>query len=303
MKLVKRFCLSDRVGAAGLKRKWIRHISVLACSVLPLLTTACGSRSPDSVVARIGDSELTQKELSYATSAMNAKDSAVVASMYIEDWKKTASLYELSMQEQPELDTLTEILIEKARRQIIVQRFIDKQLEEATKRGDFAIDSAEVKAFFDNHEKEFSFNEQAYRVLRLFSASQDTAEKFVALLGSKKRTAEEVKKAVVSMAPEYRRQNEQSIDASLKFIPDSRLHLETETMRELLRKMSPSSVSPVIKLNDRLYAVMRLEEVAQKGDKQTLDQAYEEIVYILRMRKEKAFYEALRVRAMKLAQG
>jgi hypothetical protein len=303
LKLAKGFCSSDYVDAAGLKRKVTISIAVMACSGLSLLTTACSSRSSDDVVAKIGESELGQKELSYATSGMNAQDSAVVASLYVEDWKKTASLYEYAMKEQPELDTLTEILIEKSRRQIVVQRFIDRQLEEATKRGDFKIDSAEVKAFYDNHEKAFSFGEQSYRVLCLFTTSADSAEKFRAMLGSKKTALQDLKKTVSSMAPEYRAENLKSIEASRLFIPDSRIHLETESMSELLRKMSPSSVSTVIKLSDKRYTVMRLEEVAQKGDKKTLAQAYEEISYTLRLRKEKAFYEELRARALKLAQG
>ncbi|NTV46859.1 MAG: hypothetical protein HGB11_10160 [Chlorobiales bacterium] len=105
------------------------------------------------------------------------------------------------------------------------------------------------------------------------------------------------------MAPEYRAQNRQSIVASQRFAPESRLHLETESMRDLLKKMSASSVSPVIKLSDSLYVVMRLEEAVQKGDQKTLIQAYDEIAYLLRLRKEKAFYEQLRARAEKIAQG
>lgn len=66
-------------------------------------------------------------------------DSATQAALFIEDWRHTASLYEQAIQEGEENDEETRRLVEKSRRRIIAERFVERKLQEALKDGAFAL--------------------------------------------------------------------------------------------------------------------------------------------------------------------
>lgn len=271
---------------------------LLTCFLL--LNVACKKEIDSPVVRSIGDVDLTEAELTLSTENANNKDRSVARSLYIEDWQKNASLYELAMQEEWEPDVKTLVLIEKAKRQIIVNQFLEHKLDGAEKKGKFSVDSLEVKQYYQTNQPEFIFKEPRYKLLRLYTSEKDSANELVKVF-FRRNGEENAKERILTMAPDLTRLNEMAIARAEQFVPNSQLYLENESLRTLLSQMRSGTTSPVVQINDSLYTVMYLKESMSEGDQMSLEDAYEQIEQRISLSKQTVYLNELTKKARQVA--
>jgi len=280
-----------------------KHIQrVMLLGALCGFFAACEPELQEPTVATVGASKLTLSELHASIEYAPAKDSATAAAIYIEDWKRTAALYELARQVGIETDTIGQVLVKKATRRILTQRFVDIEMQKAEAAGKFKVDSVEVKAFFEANHETFFYREPAVQLIRLYASSSDSATRMLRLLSQRRHSFEHISEEAKIIAPEREELNTRSLENATQLIRVSRLHLESETLRQLLQKMRPSNVSPIVKLSDSLFVVMRLEARVETGTKKSLKETYDEILHRLKLKKQKAFYAELQRRAQNALQ-
>ncbi len=235
---------------------------------------------------------LFPSELARHIRQSSSSDSATQAALFLEDWRQTASLYEQALQDGEHHDEETQRIVEKSRQRIIAERFVERKLQEALKRGQFYIDSAEVKTYYEQMSSGLIFREPMFKLLRIYTSNADTALRFrqalVARIG-----IDSLFKLTMLRAPETATLNQVAFESAMQLKTLPQLHLESEHLYAILERMKPNDVSPVLKVSDSLFVVMRLEEsVAQKQPK-TLAQAFPEILERLRMMKQKRFVDSL----------
>lgn len=257
-----------------------------------LIFSGCSNTPNEPPVATLGKSVLTRDELRYSLSYQNREDSLTQAMMYLEDWLTTTALYEKALQEGQDKDTLTQLLIEKSRRKIVASRYVARKLQEEIAAGKFRIDSSEVQAFYYANPQLLKFREPHYRLLRLYASSQDAVltlrQKLVA-----NASENELLTLAQSLSPTLTQMNDVSFQLAKVARPLWKLQLESEALVQLLERMRPKDITPVVKVGDSLFVVMRLEEKLRPGTTMTLEQAYTDIVEHLRYQKEKSFFRYL----------
>lgn len=247
----------------------------------------------ETPLLKIGSSILFPSEVARnIVQRSTPSDSATQAAMFIEDWRRTASLYEQAIQAGEDNDEKTQHLIEKSRRRIIAERFVERKLKEALKDGRFLVDSAEVKTYYEQMKSTLVFHEAMFKLLRIYAQSADTAlrlrQALVADIG-----VDSLFTLAMLRAPEIADLNQRAFEGATQFKTLSQLHLESENLRAILERMKPKDISPVMKLSDSLFVVMRLEESVAPQQPKTLVQAFPEILERLRIVKQKRFVDSL----------
>ena len=92
---------------------------------------------------------MTRDELLTSITCSSQEDILVAAAIYIEDWMDLASRYQLGLENGLADEVESRLLIEKAERQIIVQRFLDREMELIAKNKKVVVDSYEVTDFYN----------------------------------------------------------------------------------------------------------------------------------------------------------
>ena len=92
---------------------------------------------------------MTRDELLASITYSSQEDILTAAAIYIEDWLDLASLYQLALENGLADEVESRLLIEKAKRQIIVQRFLDREMELIAKNKKVVVDSSEVTDFYN----------------------------------------------------------------------------------------------------------------------------------------------------------
>ncbi len=246
----------------------------------------------ETPLLKIGGSVLLPSELARNIRQSAPSDSATQAALFIEDWRHTASLYEQAIQDGEDNDEETRHLVEKSRRRIIADRFVERKLQEALKDGLFRVDSAEVKAYYEQMSSTLVFHDAMFKLLRIYTHSADTAlrlrQALVANIG-----ADSLFNLAMLRAPETAELNQLAFEGATQFKTLPQLHLESENLRAILERMKPKDISPVMKLSDSLFVVMRLEEIVAQRQPKTFVQAFPEVLERLRMMKQKRFVDSL----------
>lgn len=246
----------------------------------------------ETPLLKIGGSELFASELARNIRRSTPSDSATQAAMFLEDWRRTASLYEQALQAGEDKDKETQYLVEKSRRRIIAERFVERKLKEALKEGYFRVDSTEVKSYYEQMSSALVFHDAMFKLLRIYTHSADTAlrlrQDLVANIGT-----DSLFTLAMMRAPEIADLNQFAFESATQFKTMPQLHLESENLRAILERMKPKDVSPVIKLTDSLFVVMRLEELVAQRQPKTFAQAFPEILERLRIMKQKRFVDSL----------
>ncbi len=250
------------------------------------------TREPETPLLKIGKSVLLPSDLSRHIKQSTPSDSATQAALFLEDWRRTTSLYEQALEAGEHQDEETQRLVEKSRRRIIAERFVERKLQEALKEGRFFIDSAEVKAYYEQTRSALVFHDAMFKLLRLYTHSADTALRLRQALVAR-LNADSLFRLVMQCAPEMAALNQLAFESAYQFKSLSQLHLESENVHAILERMKPNDISPVLKLSDSLFVVMRLEDSVAPQQPKTLAQAFPEILERLRIMKQKRFVDSL----------
>jgi len=253
---------------------------------------ASSDKEKEQPLLKIGNSLLFPSELSRAIRFSTPSDSATQAALFLEDWRYHTSLYEQALEAGEDRDEETQRLVEKSRRRIIAERFVERKLQDALKEGMFRVDSLEVKPYYEQMSTTFVFHEAMFKLLRIYTYSADTAlrlrQALVATLSE-----DSLFTLAMQRAPESATLNQLAFESATQFKTLPQLHLESENLNAILERMKPKDVSPVMKLSDSLFVVMRLEESVAAGEPKTFAQAFPEILERLRMMKQKHFVDSL----------
>ena len=265
----------------------------IALGAILFLASGCGTSPDDEVVAKAGKLRLTRGELLASIDYASPQDSLTMSAIYIEDWRDLAALYQLALDENVDKEPETRMLAEKAMRQITVQRFVDSRMNRAEKEGMLAVDSAAVKAFYQEYPDESVCKQTEYALARYYASTEQAASRMQNALRFHEGNGKRLLGLIESLDSVYADVNRQSYlsGRDLKALP--RLHLENRKMKRLLLSMVPGDISPVIKVHSTLFVVMHLHAVLGKGEKKSVAQAYEDIEELLIVEKQKQYYSTL----------
>ena len=272
---------------------WLPVPRSALAAVGALFLAGCGALPENDVVAKAGKLELTRGELLASISYRDSRDSLTATSIYIEDWKEMAALYQSASAAGVKEEAETRFLIRKAARQITVQRYIDRMMSRASEEGAFVVGSDEIRVFYETFPAEFFCAEPHYAVERYYAASAERAARLRDLLQEQVKRSDDFRRRVESAAPAYAETNRAGAAAPLRLKPASRLFLENKRMKSLLESMQSGAVSPVVSLGDTLYVVMALRDRVGTGERLSLEQARKEIEELLTVEKQKQYYSTL----------
>jgi hypothetical protein len=263
------------------------------CLVVAFLLSGCAKSSDvEKPILKVGNSLLLPSELARAVQEGPPGDSATKAALFIEDWRRAASLYEQALDEGEPARPETATLLEKSRRKIIAERFVERKLQEAWSKGLFRVDSMAVKSYFDAQSSSFKFAAPMFKLTRFYATKADSALRFRQVM-SAPLSLDSLFELAMQSAPEAAELNQLAFESGLRLQTFSQLHLESENLRALLERMKPKDISPVMKLSDSLFVVMRLEERVSQGEPKTFSQAYPDIVERLALINQKRFIDSL----------
>ena len=266
------------------------------CAVLVAVLffiVGCGTGQDDDVVARVGKLQLTRDELLASISYTSREDSLTASAIYIEDWRDLAVLYQLALDDGMDKEPEARMLIDKATRQIIAQRFVDKRMRKAEKEGHFAVDSSAVGAFYREFPDVFVCGEAQYAVARYYTKTAQAASRMENAFRLHEGDEKSLLQLVESIEPGYAGTNIRSYRNSWRLKTLAQLHLENDKMKGFLQNMAPGELSPVIALHDSLFVVMEMHDIVKKDDKKTLEQAYGDVENLLIVEKQKQYYSKL----------
>ena len=266
--------------------------------VVTLILSGCGNQH-DDVVAKSGDLQLTRDELLASITYSSQEDSLTASAIYIEDWKDLAALYQLALEKDLAGEAESQLLIEKATRQIIVQRFLDREMEQVEKNRGFAVDSSEVSAFYSAFPDVFVCSDTEYGVSRYYFSSAVTASRMKNVLRQHQGDEESLIKLIGSIEPRYARKNMDARGKGRRLRAHRQLHLENESVERALNSMAPGEISSVISLHDSLFVIMEMHDIVIKGERKSLLQAYGNIEDLLIVEKQKQYYSTVLEKARK----
>ena len=264
----------------------------IATGVLLFFMTGCDGVPDADVVARAGKFQLTRDELLASITYSSPEDSLTASAIYIEDWKDLASLYQLALEEGADEEPEVDMLIEKAARHIVVQRYIAGRMENAEKEGVYAVDSSEASAFYQEFSDSFLCSETVYAVSRYYASTPQSASRIENALRLYDGDEQRLQQLIESIEPGYAGNNRRVPPVrSLRSL--EQLHLENDTMKEVLPTLLPGELSSVITVHDSLFVVMEMHDRVKKGSKKNFEQAYDEIEELLIVQKQKHYYSTL----------
>ncbi|MCG8345804.1 MAG: hypothetical protein MI685_11705 [Chlorobiales bacterium] len=271
----------------------------IVTGALLLFIAGCGDARKDDIVARSGQLQLTRDEVLASISYSSPEDSLIVSAIYIEDWKSLALLYQLALEENIDKDPGTKRLIEKAKRTIVVQRFVDKRMEKAENDGLHAIDSSAAREFYHQFPEMFTASNKEYAVSRYYASTAQSASRIENALRLHEDDENRLLELIESIEPGYAAENRQARDSVRELKTLDRIHLENDTMKEALQKLAPGELSSVIAVDDSLFVVLELHDIVGKGEKKTFEQSYGDIEELLTVQKQKQYYSTLLEEARK----
>lgn len=271
----------------------------IVTGALLLFIAGCGDARKDDIVARSGQLQLTRDEVLASISYSSPEDSLIVSAIYIEDWRSLALLYQLALEENIDKDPETKRLIEKAKRTIVVQRFVDKRMEKAENDGLHAIDSSAAREFYHQFPEMFTASSKEYAVSRYYASTAQSASRIENALRLHEDDENRLLELIESIEPGYAAENRQARDNVRELKTLDRIHLENDTMKEALQKLAPGELSSVIAVDDSLFVVLELHDIVGKGEKKTFEQSYGDIEELLTVQKQKQYYSTLLEEARK----
>ncbi len=265
----------------------------VVAGVLLFFIAGCAKAQDDAIVARAGKLQLTRDEVVASIDYTSPEDSLTVSAIYIEDWKDLAALYQRALEEDIDKDRDTRILVEKATRHIIVQRFVDRMLKNAEKKGLFTIDSSAARAFYHEFPDAFINRETEYAVSRYFASTVQAASRIENALRLHEGDEQSLQEMIASIEPDYAAENRLARSHEQRLRSLAQVHPENKKMRALLQNLPPGELSPVIAVHDSLFVVMEMHDIVRKGEKKSLEQAYGQIEELLTVQQQKQYYSTL----------
>ncbi|KAK3605015.1 hypothetical protein CHS0354_000680 [Potamilus streckersoni] len=251
--------------------------------------------SKNIVVAKVKDDELTADELYFAIGRNFSKseDSVTKASIYIEDWKRRISLYRAGLKEGLDKDSEVVFLINKITQKIIAERYLEKQLE-AKSANIQKVDSSEVRRYYIERRDIFTFDDEAFRVQRVFVENERQAKLIIKQTIDQNHLETILDTTKFSFEIRERNIRERVNKARFRNIKDLQLGEDKEKEKKELSSLRINSFTSPTKLMDSTYGFMYLLEKKPAKTIMPFEDAYEMVKSsIIADRKERAYIQII----------
>lgn len=188
----------------------------LYISTLAIFLSACSLLADrDEPVARVGDRQLTMKELSgYIPDYLDATDSALWADDYVKKWvQRELLLLKAEENLKPEMKDITKEL-EEYRNSLLVYRYKNELVHE---KMDTTVTDATIQKYFDEHRESFILNRNIVKAVYIkipVQVSNPDNIKDLCLSENKEKQAK-LNEYCMSYAKAYDRFNDQWVAADL----------------------------------------------------------------------------------------
>jgi hypothetical protein len=253
--------------------------------------TGCskGKSADDSkVIAAVGSQTLTERGLAANLYSVKGQDSSTAAELFIEDWATQAALYEMAKRESFDTTASVQALVKRSEMNVVAAKFVEKKLNEPA----VTVTPADAEAYYAEHKSEFFFEADAYQVARIYAR---TAGQLSSLRNRilQSKDVDKVVAAIIDFKTDasLMAKNAEELQLAKRYRTQVQLGLESETMKNLLSRMTRGDASPVLKLSDTVFVCLKLFDRRAKLDAKPLVAALPEAEARLRMSKEKQTYE------------
>ncbi|PEN15122.1 hypothetical protein CRI94_02200 [Longibacter salinarum] len=260
--------------------------AILLVALVHLSSGCSGDAAPEAYVARIGDSYLTESEVSSSLRALPAGvDTVEARQQIIEQWiTRTLLLREaerLNLREEPDVQRQ----IEQQERSILVTALTDRMYNQA----DVGPSETEIQNYFQSNRDQLALREPFIRVRHLSIATRNRAEEARSALQTAAAEGAPLDSTFETLVNEYAERPKQSRMLSTRFVPASRLFGHYPYVRDELSELGPGQISPVVE-DDSLYHVMQLVERIPEGSEPELRWVKDQIRRRLTIRSRKQMY-------------
>ena len=142
----------------------------LALSALP----GCSSpRARDMVVARVGDAELVESELSSRlTPGMDTGEQTKERTQLVEEWVRQELLYQAALERGLDQQARLKMLLDQTRRDLLIAALLDTEFENE----ELIFDESEIRRYYDAHPDQFQRLQTEIRACHILFASQRDAK-------------------------------------------------------------------------------------------------------------------------------
>ena len=225
------------------------------------LLTGC-EQHPDRAdyVARVGDSYLTQREVTEALADMPVgRDSAGARAQVIERWVTNELLFQEASRRNLHEDPEVRRRIEDSERSVLIDALISSLYQEEID----APTRAELEAYYERHRERLRLREPFVRVRHLATPSADSAAAARRMLIEATRR-DEADSLWSGIAQRFAVDPGGALTLSSTYYPERTLFARQPTLRPLLRRIGVGEIAPVVG-GDSLHHVLQLVDRAPPG--------------------------------------
>lgn len=137
-----------------------KHIFYLSVAAV---LTACGffdGKADQEVIARVGDTYLTEEELFESVNLKGVEDSTTVIENFVDNWVKEQLLIQKAIQNLSESEVNFEEQLQSYRNSLIIYTYENKLVGQKL---DTSVSKKEVRAYFEENKSNFDLNENVYK--------------------------------------------------------------------------------------------------------------------------------------------
>ena len=275
------------------------RLRVLLALLLSAGLAGCQTEAPpDSYVARVGTSYLTETDLDRMLGGMGpVRDSTEARKQAIDQWVTRTLLYREAERLNLSSDDEVQQRLRRQRRAVLVSA-LRTRLEE---KADVRPTPEEVRTYFERHEEQLRLQEPYVRVQYLATPDRASARTVRQELRTPPAPPDTTWARLVT---EYAADTTQARRLSRRFFSQSRLGQQVPAFADRLADLQEGETTPVAQANGR-YHVLRLDRRLSEGTPPELDWIEPKIRRRLRIRARKQIHatEVQRLRNRAQADG
>jgi peptidyl-prolyl cis-trans isomerase C len=215
---------------------------------LGLCILACGERTDNSVIARVGSTVLTVQQIQEHTRGLEADAARMQAQLYIQRWIESEVLYQEALRRGIEKKPEVQSALKEMTRDYIITSFVDQAANEA-----LSVSDVEIQNYYQEQKEEFQSNEDLYHLFMILVASQNDAIRLRAEIKAGTPFRE--------IASRYSIDGSRLQDGEMGHVPLSSL---SPLLARAVASLRPGEISAPLK-SEVGYNILQLVDIQRKG--------------------------------------
>jgi len=247
-------------------------ISSFFIIILGILIMGCSKEraSKGNVVAQVNESQITNTELESAIPEDSPPEVKLALKRNLmEKWIEEEIFYQVAVEEGITLSEEEMTLVKNYEKQLLIQKYMDSRLS-----NNYRIMDQEVEDYYNNHQREFVWDDETVRITHLILDNDDSAIK--SEIRKSKDLMEVIKKNFLDQ--------QSTPERPIGDLGYQKLNEFPMLIQRQIRNLKTGNISGPIKTNYG-YHYIQLLDYQKKGALKDLDLARDEIIMRLQLSK------------------